>query len=491
MKKIYHITPTGQVRQCYASKQDCRYGAGKHYYSPAKAKEAVERTLTKEYSLTSTVNKKEAAKVEKSEVLSKIKNYKSASVLDKKFDETMSAHDTVEDKESFLKAIGNNANTSEKTLMKIASLSAHFNSNVIETTKNRRLLELAYLNKYTDVRKAALENSLTTDNDLYAVTLRYNETYYKRQYITKLQKAGYSTSHIKNQKQYNNTDHDARSIEKFINTYSKKYNSFDKLTDEDAKNIQKFLEDKKPAEYKEYIRLTIDGLRNSEKMDKYHAITKTKLKVANSKPKQKPQQFNSVPLNRNVPNKYSQPNKINTENHTVNDVTKLKQFKNNKPMASYEDSIELQDRWDKGLQNLPVEIQKEILRKKPQNSQEGLRAVVDIFKTTDTQGQMAKNGLSNFVNHIENLKKKNINDGYIAVDEPEFKTPSGLIKVEEHIGNRDYGEKITFRINGEKFEIGKPMLTDNWTSFIHIQENAPEEPVKKKSFWAKIFSKDD
>lgn len=490
MKKMYHITPTGQVRQCYATKQNCRYGANKHYYSSEKAKKAVEHTLAKEHSYTSTVNKKESALVLQNEALSKIKNYKSAAALDKKFDETMSAHNTVEAKEPFLKAIGNNTNTSEKTLMKIASLSAHFNAKVIESTKNRRLLELAYLNKYTEVRKSALENSLTTDNDLYAVTLRYNETYYKKSYISKLEKAGYSVSHIKNQRYANGIDHDARSIEKFINTYSKKYNSFDKLTDEDAKHIQKFLEDKKPAEYKEYIRLTIDGLRNAEKMDKYHAMTKTKLKVESSKPTKKTQKFNSVPINK-YPSSNFQPSRINTEKHTANDVTKLKQFKNSKPMASYEDSIELQDRWDKGLQELPVEVQKEILRRKPQNSQEGLRAVVDIFKTTDTQGQMAKNGLSNFVNHIENLKKKNINDGYIAVDEPEFKTPSGLIKVEEHIGNRDYGEKITFRINGEKFEIGKPMLTDNWTSFIHIQENVPEEPVKKKSFWAKLFSKDD
>jgi len=495
MQKIYHTTPTGQVRQCYANNGKCPYGSNQHFKDKDAAKKSVEERLTEEHSATGTITKS-AFQEDSKKLLKKIKEYKTEQSLDKKFDEVMSEHSTAKEKEKFLKAIAENHNTSEKTLMKIASLSAHFNGHLIQNTKNRRLVELAYLNKYTDVRKAALSNLLTTDNDLYAVTLKYNETYYKKDYIRKLRQAGYSTAHMKQHSTYKNTtmDSEVKSIEKFINTYSKKYNGSGKLTNNNARDIRKFLESKRPSEYKGYIRLTVDSLMNAEKIDKYHNIINTKLKVKSSPSKNKTQiNYSSVPLNKTKPKPHTNinSNKISTQSHDVNDVTKLDQFKNTKPMAKYEDSIELQQRWDKGLQDLPVEIQKEILRKKPQNSQEGLRAVVDIFKTTDKPGEMAKNGLLNFVNHIENLKKKNVNDGYIAVDEPEFKTPSGLIKVEEHIGNRDYGERITFRINGEKFEIGKPMLSDNWTSFLHIQEETSIEPVKKKSFWAKLFSKDN
>lgn len=203
----------------------------------------------------------------------------------------------------------------------------------------------------------------------------------------------------------------------------------------------------------------------------------------------------------------NQQNSTTRENNSTNDdVNKVAPTRSLlvshkiKPLHIYKNSIRLQKEWTKDYEALPDDRKNEVLLKKADSKSEGLYAIVDTFKSTNTKGQEVRSGLNNFVHHINNLKELQIRTGVIAVRSPTFVTPVGFIKVESQDGSKTFGERIVFSINSTKFEMRKPPHSDEWKQFSRVEGASLEllEPylsddsstrktknnkTKKRRFW--------
>lgn len=196
-----------------------------------------------------------------------------------------------------------------------------------------------------------------------------------------------------------------------------------------------------------------------------------------------------------------------TERQAIDVAREKMQSSVRKPLDVYENSIEQQDRWDQDYKALPPDMRNEIISRNISSSAEGIRAVVDTFKSTTESGQQVNNGLNNFVHHIRNLKESQVRAGAIAVKNPKFLTPVGSIQIESHDGTRDFGERVVFSINSSRFMMQKPPQSDEWKDFIYLDEddaglleghintishltdgnNEENQRSKKRGFWSRLF----
>lgn len=534
MKK-FHINQDGNVMPCSAKIRECPFPASDHYLNKEIAiKESERRLATMNKTVVSlqkptpdpsqlNYDKSEAErKLEhslaeekyadgtiKPSLLNRFKNYKTATTITGHLDSILYDVRSGQSKDKALTALSDNSNISEYDMMRIASLTTSENGQVLKHTKNRELINIALgNNSFVDTRHNALNNPLATTEDLYYTTLMHPDNLYKKAWVSKLKKAGYPTEHLNTK--YTNKDtpenlKEAKALKKMVLTMIKRNNVELKSIEDVEKFEEKIL---KSSAYKklsdlyadndnslsaqldtnaDFVKRVVRAEYYSKKLDKTRELVKTRRhKEGTFGRGVVPRQNYSTPEN-----DASSPSATPAISPDQADITKLDKFKNTVSIASLEESVKLQQRWKNGIEELPLEMRKNVLNKRFNNTQEGLRGIVDLFKTSEVEGQMVKSGLNNFVNHVNNMRENEKQQGYIAVDNPEFITPVGLIKVEEHVGNYDYGEKMVFRVNGEKFEMSKPMQSNRWTTFIHVKEDAGtelEKPEPKKGFWARLFS---
>lgn len=532
MKK-FHINEKGEVKTCSASIRDCPFPASSHYLNQEIAVKEAERILAKKNKTVPSLSKNSLQTEQQKSyhndnridtpleqtysdeniepsLLRRLKNYKTDKTITDHLDKILyNLHNSVK-KDKALTALSNNPNISEQDLMRIVSLPAPENRFVLMNTRNKKLVEMALANKsYVDTRHNALRNPLATTEDLHNITLLYPDNYYKKQWVSKLNGSKYSTDHIKNQRQQKTPENlkEANALKKMALVSLERRNklenvedikdlaekmvnlpAFQKLAYVHSNNADSIFKDKEKAQ--KFVELALRTKFYNDKLDKTREIVITKRRTAKRGP------VNNTPR---LPKHYYDPKQDSSSpeakpaaNPSEVDLMKIDKFKNTVSMASYEDAVELQERWKKGIDELPLDMRKNVLEKRYNNTQEGLRGIVDLFKTSDTEGQMVKSGLNNFANHVNHMREQEKKKGYIAVDNPEFITPAGMVKVEEHVGNFDYGEKMVFRVNGEKFEMSKPMQSDRWSTFIHVTNNSTEieKPEVKKGFWARLLNID-
>lgn len=535
MKK-FHINQDGNVMPCSARIRECPFPASDHYLNKEIAVKESERRLATMNKTVPTLRKlkpgpsqlnndknlpesslKHSIAEDKytdgtiePSLLNRFKNYKTDTTITGHLDSILYDVRSGQSKDKALTALSNNSNITEYDMMRIATLTTSENGQVLKNTKNRELINIALgNNSYVDTRHNALNNPLTTTEDLYYTTLMHPKNSYKKAWVSKLEKAGYPTEHINiktSNKDAPKNLQEATALKKMVLTMIKR-NNVELKSIEDVENFEEKII--KSSAYKklsalyadndnslsaqldtnaDFVKRVVRAEYYSEKLDKTREIVKTKRyergtygRGHSNLPRQ---QYSPTTDN-------SAPSATPATSPEQADITKLDKFKNTVSMASLEESVELQQRWKNGIEELPLEMRKNVLNRRFNNTQEGLRGMVDLFKTSETEGQMVKSGLNNFVNHVNNMRENEKQQGYIAVDNPEFITPVGMIKVEEHVGNYDYGEKMVFRVNGEKFEMSKPMQSDRWSTFIHVKENTGtelEKPETKKGFWARLFS---
>lgn len=526
----FHINVEGNVNPCKAKIRDCPFPSSDHYLNKEIAIKESERRLAKTNATVPSLRKlvpgpaqlddnnanrsnnlaqtlaedKYADEKIEPSLLRRFENYKTDTTITGHIDSILYDMRSSKRKAKALTALSNNPNTSEHDLMRIVALGSSENKEVLEQTKNEKLLKMALANEaYVDIRHSALRNPLSSTADLYTVSLLHSKNHYKKGWKAKLEKAGYSTDHLMYQGSIKDgPEHlkEALALKKMALTMMERNegvksaedieNFTSKIINSSGYAKMSYLYHKNHKSAFRQIEVSSDvmnlALRTqyySDRLAKTQEIIKTK--------RHKSGAYGiggSIPLRPYSPS--TTPSAAPAVKPTQADIAKLDKFKNTVSMATYEQSVELQDRWKKGIEDLPVDMQKEVLKKRFENTQDGLRGVVDLFKSTDTQGEIVKSGLNNFVNHVNNMREQEVKKGFIAVDNPEFMTPVGLIKVEEHVGNYDYGEKMTFRVNSEKFEMSKPMQSNKWETFIHVKENSGtelEKPEVKKGFWAKLF----
>lgn len=534
MKK-FHINAEGNVHPCSAKIRECVFASSDHFLNKEIAVKESERRLATmnktvpalrklkpgpaqlnndkslpESSLKHSIaeDKYTDENIETS-LLSRFENYKTDTTITGHLDSILYDVRSGQSKDKALTALSNNSNITEHDMMCIASLTASENGQVLKDTKNRELINIALgNNSYVDTRHNALNNPLATTEDLYYTTLLHPKNRYKKAWVSKLEKAGYPTEHINIKNTNKDTPEnlqEAAALKKMVLTMIKRNNVELKSIEDVEKFEEKIV---KSSAYKklsdlyadndnslsaqldtntEFVKRVVRAEYYSEKLDKTRKIVRTGRHKSGAFGKGVvPRQNYSTPKN-----DASSPSATPAISPDQADITKLDKFKNTVSMASLEESVELQQRWKNGIEELPLEMRKNVLNKRFNNTQEGLRGIVDLFKTSETEGQMVKSGLNNFVNHVNNMRENEKQQGYIAVDNPEFITPVGMIKIEEHVGNYDYGEKMVFRVNGEKFEMSKPMQSKKWATFIHVKENTGtelEKPKTKKGFWARLFS---
>lgn len=513
----YHINNEHVVGVCKARIRDCPFPSSDHFLNKEIAVKESEQRLAQMHKVLPKLAKQNIAQVTADAVqnndftdmekigaayftdtysdakvsaslLNRMQNYKTVESLQNHLNAVITNIPQNIKKDKMLVAISNNDLSGKNVILpQLLALTEAEVKVIAMQTRNKRVhaAALAYQRK-ASTRNNALKNPMTTAEDIYAVSLMHPKNRYTQAMVAKLKEAGYSTDHITNKRNDNSTLQILRMLKanssftyeqllkrQAYGVLSQRYPNHPLIKDESG--MKRLLQLSKYAE-------TI-----SPKIDRQEELIRTK--------RLKSKYYSLTPVNHTVntprlPMKYYVEEK-EAANPSKTDIMTLEKFKNNAPMATYEQSVELQERWDKGLKDLPVDMQKEVVQKRFKNTQDGLRGIVDIFKTTDQEGQMVKSGLNNFANHVNNMREQEVRKGYIAVDNPEFLTPSGIIKVEEHIGNFDYGEKMVFRVNGEKFEMSKPARSDRWNTFIHVSENIieGEEKTPKKGFWAKLLGR--
>lgn len=518
----YHINNEHVVGVCKARIRDCPFPSSDHFLNKEIAtKESEQRLAQMHKVLPGAVKKrieKEAAdagqkkpftdmnatgvmyfadiysdaKVSTS-LLNRMQNYKTVETLQNHLDAVITNIPEEIKKDKVLVAISNNDLAGKHILLpQLLALTEAEVKVVAMQTRNKRVhaAALAYERKAT-TRNNALKNPMTTTEDIYAVSLMHPKNRYTQAMVASLKMAGYPTDHITHKR----TDDSTSQILKMLKANSSF--TYEQLLKRQAYGVlsQRYpnhplIQDTSAA--KRILELSKYANTFSPMTDRQEELIRTKrLRSKNymSVPGQQPVKHTvNTPK---LPTKYYVEEK-EAANPAKADITTLEKFKNNAPMATYEESVKLQERWDKGIKDLPIDMQKEVVQKRFKNTQDGLRGIVDIFKTTDQEGQMVKSGLNNFVNHVNNMREQEVQKGYIAVDNPEFLTPSGMIKVEEHVGNFDYGEKMVFRVNGEKFEMSKAARSNRWNTFIHVSEDLViegEEKTPKKGFWAKLLGR--
>lgn len=510
----YHINNEHIVGVCKARIRDCPFPSSDHFLNKEIATKESEQRLAQVHKVLPNVAKKTMATITADAVkngdftdmekigaayftetysdakvsaslLNRMQNYKTVETLQNHLNAVITNIPQDVKKDKMLVAISNNDLSGKNVILpQLLALTEAEVKVIAMQTRNKKVHDaaLAYQRK-ASTRNNALKNPMTTAEDIYAVSLLYPKNRYTKAMVAQLEKAGYPTDHIMNKRKDDSTSQILKMLKanssfsyeqllkrKTYGVLSQRYPNHHLIQDKSA--VKRLLQLSKYAE-------TI-----SPKIDRQEELIRTK--------RMRSKYYNLTPAKHTVdtPQKYYVEEK-EAVNPSQTDIMTLEKLKNNVPMATYEQSVELQERWDKGLKDLPVDMQKEVVQKRFKNTQDGLRGIVDIFKTTDQEGQMVKSGLNNFANHVNNMREQEVRKGYIAVDNPEFLTPSGMIKVEEHVGNFDYGEKMVFRVNGEKFEMSKPARSDRWNTFIHVSEDIieGEEKTPKKGFWAKLLGR--
>lgn len=273
-EKLWHITDDGEAKRCEAFFKKCKYGSFEHFKNSADAIKAAELRMEKEYSVVNSLKKTgNSQKKAPFNNTPRLKyNNTNAAGLDANVEDLLTRKDMLSKTVNYhIEEIVNDKRVMTKTLMKVAAANALKNGNIIKNTGNKRLVQLAYLNKDHEVRKAALENPLTTDRDLYAMTLHYNEKAYKKDHVKRLENAGYDTSHIKQhgQKTPAQPNLEAERIKTKVQEFGKKFDNYKKLRMESVPEALSMLEHNTAPEYKEYIRLLVDDLRNTDRVENF------------------------------------------------------------------------------------------------------------------------------------------------------------------------------------------------------------------------------
>lgn len=417
----------------------------------------------------------------------RVSNYKTSKSLVKAIEESLQEFQegkhndpSMSNQELLLKKliiVSNNKYVDDKVAALLSSFRPDYAKGIAKRTTNPRVLEFMAMSDNAYVSKEAMSNPHIDVKTLYITSLVYHKKDIPLKAVERLNKYGFSTEHCNNrQKDANNPQ--VVEIEALNNIV----NCQDKIRSRQQSNPESFYNE---LASKEWMKSDPAALSYLVKKTVYKSIVTERSryykKIIESVP--------HIDYNKDAWD-------LNTKkSHQEKNLMDLKQFKNTVPMASYEDAIKLQERWEKGLEELPIDMKREVLNKQYDTTESGLRAVVDLFKTTSQKGSQVQSGLDNFLNHIDKMKERDAKKGYIAVDEPEFKTPLGIVRVEEHVGNYDYGERVTFRLNTDKFIMSKQMLSHDWSTFIHVRDDIPSAqnntgtdiiPAKKKGFFARL-----
>lgn len=510
--KLYHTKDNGEVGICRAGAhgRGCPFvGRGQHFNTLDEALAFSEEILSSKMngSFGNAIHKRIAPKAprkltedQKNELVKNLYNRlprigrmtKPETLSEVLHQASLCRNPTV--RREALVRISNNPHITPEMLVELASYTEEDGKSLAKRTENIFLRDMMAVSDYDNVRKAAVTaRNDSTPEGIYALTLMYPKNYYSKRVKNIIKNNG-----LKDDLSFISEEEKGEKIQTMIGLLKMRAERLIPI-----QNKGKTLLDKNAlGNQRQYIWLNTlnNNVSHNKKvnerlstfiaMNVYYSdrVTKARENVTQRKIssgvyynsgesssqsdlgftgknlKKKP--YIVVEKDQQMADIWNNRNKPEPTLTTSNEHFSSKQIV---PKATYEDSLKLQSRWNNGFKELPVEMQKNVINSKIRNVDEGINSIYKLFTTNDASTYSPQNnGLENFADHIMHMKQHEDSKGYISEVMPEFVTPIGIFKVEKIEGNDDYGKTITFKVNGEKFRMHKPMNNEKWTNFVHI-----------------------